>query len=119
MFIVSGYANHESNHKSENWVPYLSPGIQIGLNFNGKLFVSIQTTIGLFKGDFVNYIDMYPIGMTIGKRFYYDKKKWHIYNFLDTQVSFGVVGIGIGKIYNSFENYNKFKTCKLSTYFTK
>ena len=88
------YAEHESAHNSEDWISYFSPGIQLGVNLDGTFFISIQTTIGL----------------TVGKRIYYNDKKWQIYNYLDSQISFGLIGLGIGLINSNDKYYYKYKS---------
>ena len=89
--------------------PYLSPGMQIGINSDKDLFVSIQTTIGIIDDDIIN--DFYPpIGITFGKRFYYMKnKEWDSYNYIDAQISTIWLGIGYGIIIDKNKQYNKFK----------
>ena len=53
--------------------PYITPGIQIGLNSGKGLFYSFQFTVGLIPVK-------YPIipGMTIGKRYYFGNKRKNI-----------------------------------------
>ena len=46
---------------ADNGLPYISPGVQLGINSKGKIFTSAQITIG-YVGP------MPPIGVTIGKR---------------------------------------------------
>ena len=109
-FYTLLYAYHESDHKSSDWIPYLSPGIQVGVNSDWKIFLSFQTTIGIFKGDILNDWEIFPLGLTFGKRFYYNNdKKWNSYNYLDTQLSFGLFGIGFGMIGNQANKYQKYK----------
>ena len=49
---------------AQNGLPYISPGVQLGINSKGKIFTSAQITIG--------YVGPTPpIGVTIGKRWYH------------------------------------------------
>ena len=89
--------------------PYITPGIQIGLNSGKGLFYSFQFTVGLIPVK-------YPIipGMTIGKRYYFSNKRKNIaketYTYKDIQISLaGVIGGGYGKIINSREVHKKSK----------
>ena len=89
--------------------PYITPGIQIGLNSGKGLFYSFQFTVGLIPVK-------YPIipGMTIGKRYYFGNKRKNIaketYTYKDIQISLaGVIGGGYGKIINSREVHKKSK----------
>ncbi len=106
-------------------VPYVSPGIQIGINSMGSFFFSIQVTGGIFPN--INNAPI-AIGTTIGKRYIYNPitKRFDGYRYLDGQVSLLVLGIGFGsigkktetKFYNqngiiekqiTKENYTKYK----------
>ena len=102
------YTAHDSNHNTIN--PYFSPGLQIGVNSAGEIFISGQLTIGIVGDDLYN--DFYPpLGITFGKRFYYKKNKstWDSYNYLDVQVSILTLGFGYGIITNGEKSYNKLK----------
>ena len=107
LFPYYIYAGHYSENNHIN--PYFSPGIQIGVNSEGTFFVSIQGTVGIVTDDIPN--DFYPpIGITLGKRFYYMKnKKWNSYNYIDAQICTLIAGFGYGLITNGNERYNKFK----------
>ncbi len=73
-----------------NPINYLSPGIQIGYDFNDGFFVASQVTIGLVEFDFDN--DIYP-GITLGFR----KYKTFSYGYSDLQFSYHYFGVGFGK----------------------
>ena len=86
--------------------PYISPGIQIGLNQNKTLFMSCQLTLGTsFKiTNEKHFEDTFPffLGRTFGLRRYYQKDKPVVtHKYYDTQISFMLGGIGIGKLINS------------------
>ena len=51
---------------AQNGQPYISPGVQLGINSKGKIFTSAQMTIGLLPTP-----RSIPIGVTIGKRWYH------------------------------------------------
>ena len=77
---------------------YLSPGLQIGVNSTGNFFFSSQITFGIIP------INDTPIvlGTTLGKRFYYNGKKFDSYRYIDGQISLGgILGVGIGTISRS------------------
>ena len=94
------------NGKHPFLTPYISPGIQIGLNQNKTLFMSYQLTFGTsFKiTNKKHFEDTAPLflGRTFGIRRYYQKEKPVVtYKYYDTQISFILGGIGIGKLINS------------------
>ena len=94
------------NGKHPFLTPYISPGIQIGLNQNKTLFMSYQLTFGTsFKiTNKKHFEDTAPLflGRTFGVRRYYQKEKPVVtYKYYDTQISFILGGIGIGKLINS------------------
>ena len=94
------------NGKHPFLTPYISPGIQIGLNQNKTLFMSCQLTLGTsFKiTNEKHFEDTFPffLGRTFGLRRYYQKEKPVVtYKYYDTQISFMLGGIGIGKLINS------------------
>ena len=94
------------NGKHPFLTPYISPGIQIGLNQNKTLFMSYQLTLGTsFKiTNEKHFEDTAPLflGRTFGIRRYYQKEKPVVtYKYYDTQISFILGGIGIGKLINS------------------
>ena len=94
------------NGKYSFLTPYISPGIQIGLNQNKTLFMSCQLTLGTsFKITKEKlFQDTFPffLGRTFGVRRYYQKEKPVVtYKYYDTQISFFLGGIGTGKLINS------------------
>ena len=94
------------NGKHPFLTPYISPGIQIGLNQNKTLFMSYQLTLGTsFKiTNEKHFEDTAPLflGRTFGVRQYYQKEKPVVtYKYYDTQISFMLGGIGIGKLISS------------------
>ena len=94
------------NGKHPFLTPYISPGIQIGLNQNKTLFMSYQLTFGTsFKiTNEKHFEDTAPLflGRTFGIRRYYQKEKPVVtYKYYDIQISFILGGIGIGKLINS------------------
>ena len=94
------------NGKHPFLTPYISPGIQIGLNQNKTLFMSYQLTLGTsFKiTNEKHFEDTAPLflGRTFGVRQYYQKEEPVVtYKYYDTQISFMLGGIGIGKLINS------------------
>ena len=94
------------NGKHPFLTPYISPGIQIGLNQNKTLFMSCQLTLGTsFKiTNEKHFEDTFPffLGRTFGVRRYYQKEKPVVtYKYYDTQISFMLGGIGTGKLINS------------------
>ena len=58
LFLLTGFLF------AQNGLPYISPGVQLGINSKGKIFTSAQITIGIFGTP----TDGIPIGFTIGKR---------------------------------------------------
>ena len=94
------------NGKHPFLTPYISPGIQIGLNQNKTLFMSYQLTLGtsIKITNEKHFEDTAPLflGRTFGVRRYYQKEKPVVtYKYYDTQISFMLGGIGIGKLINS------------------
>jgi hypothetical protein len=94
------------NGKHPFLTPYISPGIQIGLNQNKTLFMSCQLTLGTsFKiTNEKHFEDTFPffLGRTFGVRRYYQKEKPVVtYKYYDTQIAFFLGGIGTGKLINS------------------
>jgi len=82
---------------------YFSPGLQIGINNSKEIFFSLQLTLG-----YEMYGQMHP-GITLGKRFYI-QKKYQSYNFIDIQCSISYTwGAGLGMIFNQEEKYYKYK----------
>ena len=105
LLLFIGFAwGHNGKHPF--LTPYISPGIQIGLNQNKTLFMSYQLTLGTsFKiTNEKHFEDTAPlfIGRTFGVRQYYQKEEPVVtYKYYDTQISFILGGIGIGKLINS------------------
>ena len=98
---------------------YISPGIQVGMNSRGNLFISGQITFGFVSFDIldledVNYIPSpkaIPIGLTIGERHYKVKGKgWKKYHYIDAQAWIGFAGMGLGIMVD--ENRNKYSRFK-------
>ena len=88
------------------FTPYISPGIQIGYNDNKTLFISCQLTLGTsFKVTKEKHFeDTFPffLGRTFGISGYYQiGKPVARYKYYDTQISFFLGGVGIGKIINN------------------
>ena len=105
LFIIIIFNLNFADHKI-NYMPYFSPGIQIGYSGNNMFFYSLQVTIGVFNNE--NLI--WP-GISLGKRFSLYKNKWDDYNYIDLQFPITpVLGFGIGKLYNDQVDMIKFKT---------
>ena len=90
-----------------DFFPYVSPGIQIGLNGEGNFFFSIQITGGIVAEGLP-----LTLGTTIGKRYIYDNttNKFANYTYLDGQICvLGLAGFGIGNIGRTteFVSYNQ------------
>ena len=84
--------------------PYISPGVQLGINSKGKIFTSAQITIGIVGPNS-------PIGFTIGKRWYHLNQGKKSYNYYDFQLWPVFFGIGIGQIIDDKGNKSiRFKT---------
>tara|TARA_X000001036_G_scaffold291503_1_gene270843 strand:- start:117 stop:545 length:429 start_codon:yes stop_codon:yes gene_type:complete len=84
--------------------PYISPGVQLGINSKGKMFTSAQITIGIVG-------TTPPIGFTIGKRWYHLNQEKKSYSYYDLQVWPVLFGIGIGQIIDDKGNKSiRFKT---------
>ena len=87
LFIGSAWG-HSGQHQF--LTPYISPGIQIGLNQNKTLFMSCQLTLGTsFKiiNEKKHFEDTFPffLGRTFGVRRYYQKEKPVVtYKYYDT-----------------------------------
>ena len=89
---------------ADNGLPYISPGVQLGINSKGKIFTSAQITIG-YVGP------MPPIGVTIGKRWVHLSQQKNVYSYYDFQVWPGYFGIGVGQIIDDKGNKSlRFKT---------
>ena len=102
------------NGKHPFLTPYISPGIQIGLNQNKTLFMSCQLTLGTsFKiTNEKHFEDTFPffLGRTFGVRRYYQKEKpvvtYKYYykenvglnNYLKSKILFKYYKIDINKI---------------------
>ena len=87
-------------------IPYISPGVQLGINSKGKIFTSAQITIGI-----VGPIAPIITGFTIGKRWYYLNQETKSYSYYDLQVWPIFFGIGIGQIIDDEGNKSiRFKT---------
>ena len=101
LFINLGY--------SQNLMPYVSPGIQIGINNNKKFNFSYQISIGLASTE----DPFFSTGISFGKRKYRIKSKnWKSFKYHDFQIyiPYLLTGIGLGKIYNASNNqYRKIK----------
>ena len=84
--------------------PYISPGVQLGINSKGKIFTSAQITIG--------YVGPTPpIGVTIGKRWYHLNQEKKSYSYYDFQVWPVFFGIGFGQLIDDKGNKSlRFKT---------
>ena len=94
-----------TNHNDDNYdfLPYFSPGIQIG--YGDSFFFSFQITAGILPEEF----PIFP-GGTVGKRIYRKNESWDIYNYYDLQFSImSLGGIGFGKFYNNQYSYQKYK----------
>ena len=89
---------------AQNGQPYISPGVQLGINSKGKIFTSAQMTIG--------YVGPTPpIGVTIGKRWYHLNQEKKSYSYYDFQVWPVFFGIGVGQIIDDMGNKSlRFKT---------
>ena len=73
LFLFTGFLF------AQNGLPYISPGVQLGINSKGKIFTSAQITIG--------YVGPTPpIGVTIGKRWYHLNQEKKSYSYYDFQV---------------------------------
>ena len=112
LLIVGCVYGHNGHHPF--LTPYISPGIQIGYNDSRTFFLSYQLTIGVgFKNSSDHFEDTAPLllGRTFGVRRYYQKEKpVVVYKYYDTQISFMIGGIGIGKLINSKgESFKKYK----------
>ena len=98
---------------------YISPGIQVGMNSRGILFLSGQITFGFVSSDILDLEDIsyipslkaIPIGLTIGERHYKVKGKgWKKYHYIDAQAWMGYGGIGLGVMVDESRNsYLRFK----------
>ena len=84
--------------------PYISPGVQLGINSKGKIFTSTQITIGFETNN-------ETIGFTIGKRWYHLNQGKKSYNYYDIQLWPVFAGVGIGQIIDDKGNKSlRFKT---------
>ena len=72
-------------------LPYISPGVQVGIDSKGHLFTSTQITLG-----YVGPVP--PIGLTFGSRWYSTKGKKKRYSYTDFQIWPAFFGIGVGQI---------------------
>ena len=91
---------------AQNGQPYISPGVQLGINSKGKIFTSAQMTIGLLPTP-----RSIPIGVTIGKRWYHLNQEKKSYSYYDFQVWPVFFGIGVGQIIDDMGNKSlRFKT---------
>ncbi len=76
---------------------YFSPGLQIGLNSNWKLFYSAQITCGFLRTDEDGLVP----GLTIGVKKIKRENEWKKYRYYDVQVTYfeiGSPGLGFGFI---------------------
>ena len=72
---------------------YISPGIQVGINSRGNLFISGQITAGLASSSVLDPKAI-PIGLTIGERHYKVKGEgWKKYHYIDAQAWIGYAGL--------------------------
>ena len=90
--------------------PYISPGLQIGVNSSGDFFTSVQITLGIISTS-DGELNFPPLGATVGRRTYYNRtnNRFDSYTYIDGQVSMGVIGFGYGIISNQYEKYSKYK----------
>jgi len=86
-------------------LPYISPGLQVGLNDNFDIFISSQLTLGVI------FINGPVIGATLGKRKFYttQDKKWNSFIYNDYQIGSPGLGFGIGRIYYKKDVFLKYK----------
>ena len=85
--------------------PYISPGLQLGINSNGSFFISAQTTIGYVGVGFPS-----NFGITAGLRMY-NNSGWKKYKYIDLQYWPFLMGFGIGKMIDESNNlYTRYKT---------
>ena len=98
---------------------YISPGVQVGMNSRGNLFISGQITFGLVPFDVLDLnisglpssSKAIPIGLTIGERHYKVKGEgWKKYHYIDAQAWIGYAGLGLGLMVD--ENRNKYSRFK-------
>ena len=89
----------------ESFLPYISPGVQLGCNANFDIFLSAQLTLGVvvYNGP--------VIGTTFGKRAFYTTKDkgWDSFIYRDYQIGHPFLGIGIGRVYYKDEIFYKYK----------
>ena len=114
LLLLIGLAwGHDGKHTF--LTPYISPGIQIGLNQNKTIFMSCQLTLGSsFKvTNEKHFEDTFPffLGRTFGLKLNFQREKYLvIHKYYDTQISFFLGGIGTGKLINSMgKSYKKNK----------
>ena len=92
---------------------YVSPGLQIGLNNNGKLFYYAQITTG---GVLILENNVFAQGITYGFRKFYNSSEHEPIKYIDEQISTFLRGfpfngkIGLGAVYDKNIKVNpKFK----------
>ncbi len=85
--------------------PYISPGLQLGVNSNFDIFISSQLTLGVY------FINGPVIGATLGKRKFYtnEYKKWNSFIYNDYQIGSPGLGFGIGRVYYKKDVFLKYK----------
>ena len=86
-------------------LPYISPGLQLGVNNNFDIFISSQLTLGIYL------INGPAIGATIGTRKFYttEDKKWNSFVYNDYQIGSPGLGFGIGRVYYKKDVFLKYK----------
>ena len=99
-------------------IPYLSPGISIGINSNSELFISSQISFGISSLE--NHydepdeaMDYFVPSISLGLKYFPNKSNEKLFRYTDFQTtvlsSYGLIGFGRGKITGIDSDYVSIK----------
>ena len=84
-------------------IPYISPGISIGINSNSEIFISSQVSLGIsFLDDHYddpdNLIDYFVPSVSFGLKYFPKRTNEKLFRYTDFQSTTGFVGFGRGVV---------------------
>ena len=94
-------------------IPYISPGVSIGIN-NSELYISSQLSLGIsflddHYDDYDNVIDYFVPSVSLGIKYFPQKKEGRLFRYTDIQSTTGFIGIGRGIVKGIDNDYYSVK----------